>query len=72
MGIFLINYSLLLLGWCNNIELVIVVVNGIVVMFGEIFSFNDVVGFRIVERGYKEVGIYVGNKVELGIGGGIC
>ena len=41
-------------------------------MPGEIFSFNDVVGPRTAERGYKEAGTYVGNKIEPGIGGGIC
>ena len=41
-------------------------------MPGETFSFNDVVGPRTEEAGFQEAGTYVGNKVEPGIGGGIC
>ncbi|AGX45008.1 protein YoaR [Clostridium saccharobutylicum DSM 13864] len=72
IGTFSTNYSSSAPGRCNNIELATAAVNGTVVMPGETFSFNDVVGPRTVERGYKEAGTYVGNKVEPGIGGGIC
>lgn len=72
MGTFSTNYSSSAPGRCHNIELATAAVNGTVVMPGETFSFNDVVGPRTVERGYKEAGTYVGNKVEPGIGGGIC
>ncbi|WP_297428164.1 VanW family protein [Clostridium sp.] len=72
MGKFSTNYSTSTPGRCNNIEIATSVVNGTIVMPGEVFSFNDVVGPRTVERGYQEAGTYVGNKVEPGIGGGIC
>ncbi|EKQ58148.1 MULTISPECIES: VanW family protein [unclassified Clostridium] len=72
MGTFSTNYSTSAPGRCNNIEIATSVVNGTIVMPGEVFSFNDVVGPRTVERGYQEAGTYVGNKVEPGIGGGIC
>lgn len=59
-------------GRCKNIEIATSAINGTIVMPGEIFSFNDVVGPRTIERGYQEAGTYVGNKIEPGIGGGIC
>jgi vancomycin resistance protein YoaR len=72
MGNFSTNYSTSAPGRCNNIEIATKALNGTIVMPGETFSFNDVVGPRTVERGYQEAGTYVGNKVEPGIGGGIC
>lgn len=72
MGTFSTNYSTSAPGRCNNIEIATKAINGTIVMPGETFSFNDVVGPRTVERGYQEAGTYVGNKVEPGIGGGIC
>lgn len=72
MGTFSSNYSTSPEGRCNNIEIATSAINGTIVMPGEIFSFNDVVGPRTAERGYKEAGTYVGNKIEPGIGGGIC
>lgn len=72
MGTFSTNYSTSAPGRCNNIEIATKALNGTIVLPGETFSFNDVVGPRTVERGYQEAGTYVGNKVEPGIGGGIC
>lgn len=59
-------------GRCNNIELATKLINGTIIMPGEVFSFNDIVGDRTAKRGFKEAGVYVGNKVESDIGGGIC
>ena len=72
MGTFSTNYGTSAAGRSNNIEIATKVINGTIVMPGETFSFNDIVGPRTVERGYQEAGTYVGNKVEPGIGGGIC
>lgn len=47
-------------------------INGTVLMPGETFSYNKVVGERTIQAGYKEAPIYVSGKVEDGIGGGIC
>ena len=41
-------------------------------MPGDVFSYNDVVGERTAERGFKEATIYVGNSAEDGLGGGVC
>ncbi|WP_026886191.1 VanW family protein [Clostridium beijerinckii] len=72
MGTFSSSYATSPEGRCNNIEIATSAINGTIVMPGEIFSFNDVVGPRTAERGYKEAGTYVGDKIEPGIGGGIC
>lgn len=47
-------------------------INGTVLMPGETFSYNKVVGERTIQAGYKEAPIYVSGRVENGIGGGIC
>ena len=56
----------------NNIQLATNFINGKLLMPGEIFSFNDQVGIRTEDRGFMIAGIIVGNKVDSGIGGGIC
>ncbi|MDO4519609.1 MAG: VanW family protein [Eubacteriales bacterium] len=39
---------------------------------GEVFSYNDTVGERTAERGFKVAGVYSSGTVAQGIGGGIC
>ena len=72
IGSFSTSYGTSAPGRCSNIELATKKINGTIVMPGEVFSFNEVVGPRTEEAGFKEAGTYVGNKVEPGIGGGIC
>ena len=47
-------------------------ITGTVLMPGEKFSFNDVVGERTVAEGYKNAAIFVNGQVEDGLAGGIC
>lgn len=47
-------------------------INGTVLMPGETFSYNKIVGARTIAAGYKEAPIYVSGKVVDGLGGGIC
>lgn len=56
----------------TNLELSSEKVNGTIVLPGETFSYNKIVGARTISAGYKEAGIYSGGKVVQGIGGGIC
>ena len=56
----------------TNIKLATSAINGKVVMPGEEFSYNEVVGDTTADRGYQKAGTYVGNKVVEGYGGGIC
>jgi vancomycin resistance protein YoaR len=66
------NFSTSIANRISNIELATKAINGTILMPGETFSFNKTVGKRTVERGYKEAGIIIGDRVESGVGGGIC
>lgn len=56
----------------TNIRLASEAIDGLILMPGEEFSFNKVVGERTPERGYKEAGVIVRGEYSEGIGGGIC
>jgi len=56
----------------NNIIVATRSINGTVLLPGDTFSFNGVVGKRTVERGYQEAPVIIKNKVDSGLGGGIC
>ena len=56
----------------TNLRLAANKINGTVLMPGETFSYNNVVGERTIAAGYKEAPIYVEGRVEDGLGGGIC
>ncbi len=56
----------------TNVELAADRINGQILMPGDVFSYDRTIGERTAANGYKEAGVYVGNKVESGIGGGIC
>lgn len=47
-------------------------VHGTVLKPGEVFSFNETVGPRTAERGYRYAPVVVGDHMEPDIGGGIC
>ncbi|MBM7870611.1 vancomycin resistance protein YoaR [Clostridium pascui] len=55
-----------------NIGLATKAISGTLLMPGEIFSFNKIVGKRTPERGYKQAPIIIDNKLEKGDGGGVC
>ena len=55
-----------------NLELSAGKINGTVLLPGEEFSYNQVVGERTIAAGYKEAAMYSGGKVVDGLGGGIC
>lgn len=56
----------------NNLAIAAKKINGTILMPGEIFSYNKVVGARTIEAGYKEAGAYAGGGVVQSVGGGIC
>ncbi len=56
----------------TNIKLASEKIDGTILMPGETFSYNKIVGERTIKAGYKEAAIYMGGKVVDGIGGGIC
>lgn len=57
----------------SNLRLGISMMNGTVIMPGEIFSFNAVMGdCGLSSRGFKSAAVFKGGKVVKEIGGGIC
>ena len=56
----------------TNIKLAAKKVNGTVILPGEKFSFNTVVGSRTIEAGFKEGTAYIGGKIVPDVGGGVC
>ncbi|GLC29061.1 VanW family protein [Clostridium omnivorum] len=66
------NFSTSTAARATNISLATSFINGKVLMPGETFSFNDVVGQRTASRGFQEAPVIIGNKVDSGLGGGIC
>lgn len=56
----------------TNLKLASNKINNTVVLPGETFSYNKVVGKRTTAAGYKEAPSYAGGKVVNDIGGGIC
>ena len=56
----------------TNLSLACQAVNGLILMPGETFSYNDTLGKRTAEKGYQKADTYSGGQVVSGIGGGIC
>ena len=55
-----------------NVELATKKINGTVIMPGETFSYNKIVGSRTIEAGWKEGTAYIAGKVVPSVGGGVC
>jgi len=56
----------------TNIRVAFSKINGLVLEPGKKFSFNNVVGARTLENGFKYAIEYVNGMEEPGIGGGVC
>lgn len=56
----------------TNVQLAAASIDGIILAPGEQFSYNDALGERTTERGYKAAGAYSGGQVVQEVGGGIC
>lgn len=56
----------------GNLKIAADKINGTVLMPGEEFSFNEVVGKRTIEDGYRNAKIYENGQVVDGLAGGIC
>lgn len=55
-----------------NLELACDAINGTVLAPGDVFSFNDVVGERTTEKGYREATVFVSGNSKPEAGGGVC
>ena len=56
----------------TNLKLAAQKINGTVLLPGQEFSYNKIVGERTIQAGYKEAATYSNGKVVDGLGGGIC
>lgn len=56
----------------TNIEIAARTVNGIILMPGETFSYNGILGDTTANKGYKPAGAYLNGEVIQSYGGGIC
>ncbi|MGI5911934.1 MAG: VanW family protein [Syntrophomonadaceae bacterium] len=56
----------------HNVHLAAKALNNTMVGPNQIFSFNQTVGPRVFENGYRDALVIVGDKFEPGLGGGIC
>jgi vancomycin resistance protein YoaR len=56
----------------TNLRLACQALNGKLVLPGETLSYNETLGERTREKGYKAAGAYIGNKTVPTVGGGIC
>lgn len=72
LGTFSTTYNMDNKNRVTNLELASEKINGTIILPGEIFSYNKIVGERTIAKGYKEAAVYSGGKVVDGIGGGIC
>ncbi|HEY5562419.1 MAG TPA: VanW family protein [Clostridiaceae bacterium] len=66
------DFSSSSLARAENIKIASRLLNGKVLLPGDEFSFNNCIGERTLGRGFKIASILTGNKVDSGIGGGIC
>ncbi len=72
LGQYTTNYNTGQVNRSINVELAAKHINGKVLLPDEVFSYNETVGPRTAERGFKAASVYVGSTVESGLGGGIC
>lgn len=72
LGAYVTRYDPLEQERAVNLALAAQALDGLVLRPGATFSFNEVVGPRVRERGYKEAPVLVNGRFTLDIGGGVC
>lgn len=66
------NFSSSQAGRAANVEIATKQIDGVLLMPGETFSFNERTGSRTAAKGYQAAPVIVKNKLEDGLGGGVC
>jgi vancomycin resistance protein YoaR len=56
----------------SNLRVAAASINNCLLQPGEVFSFNQKVGPRVAEKGYREAPVIIKKKLVPGIGGGVC
>ena len=59
-------------GRVKNMQIAAETISGTVVMPGEEFSYNALIGDTTPDKGYEKANTYVGDEIVLDYGGGIC
>lgn len=72
LATFSTNYQASNTNRTTNLKLSACKINGTVLLPGEEFSYNKIVGERTIAAGYKEAATFSAGKVVDGLGGGIC
>ncbi len=72
LGSYKSNYNQGDVSRSSNVSLAAKLVNSTIIMPGQEFSYNTVVGKRTAEAGFKVAHVYMNNEVVDGMGGGIC
>ncbi len=72
LGSYTTNYPTGDRGRRTNVELAARLINDVVLMPGEVFSFNKIVGKRTAAAGFMEAPVFSNGETVQGTGGGIC
>jgi vancomycin resistance protein YoaR len=56
----------------HNISLACKAIDGTVLLPGDVFSYNEIVGPRVPSAGFKEAPVIIRGELQPGTGGGIC
>jgi len=72
LAIFTTKYNITNTDRANNLELAAEKIDGKIIYPNGVFSYNQTVGARTIEKGYTEAKIYSNGQIVDGIGGGIC
>jgi len=72
MGTYTTKFNTKAWGRSYNVKMASESIDGTLLMPGEIFSFNNIVGPRTVKNGYKTAPVIFKGELVDGIGGGVC
>lgn len=72
LGSYTTKYDMSNVARTTNLQLAVNKINGTVLLVGEEFSYNAIVGERTIAAGYKEAKVYENGQIVDGLGGGIC
>lgn len=56
----------------HNVAIAAQAIDKVLLRPGDIFSFNEKVGLRVAEKGYREAPVLVADELVPGVGGGVC
>ncbi len=72
LGSYTTEFNSSVVGRSHNIKLASNAIDGTVLLPGDVFSFNDIVGPRTPNNGYKTAPVIFKGELVDGIGGGVC